>query len=220
MKNHTASLVTAAMLLTVAWMTGCDSGQNQSSSSAGKTVETTLLTTVSSKVEASSETAAAVETELGSQTDGRSNLEFDSYDAFTEAMGEYYPGVVLAAPPQIVSGEWKVTGIYLLTSSEKPFYNYDVITSEGQSLVLTVSHEFQFDSIDAVKAQMQAGSVQLQEDYSGSNWVIGMTNEPSMYVLYGLTGDENLYYTLIGADAEGNSLEPEELQALHDDMRL
>ena len=37
MKKHTASLMTAAMLLTLAWMTGCDSGKTAESSKAATT---------------------------------------------------------------------------------------------------------------------------------------------------------------------------------------
>ena len=57
MKKHTASLMTAAMLLTLAWMTGCDSGKTAEFSKAATTtalettaevvtdaVETTLYT--------------------------------------------------------------------------------------------------------------------------------------------------------------------------------
>lgn len=220
MKKHKA-LLAAAMLLTAAWMTGCDSEQSNSSSDE-KTVETTALTVLSEETTAveESQTDSTAAAESDAQADTQSNLEFDNYDAFLEALGEHYPGVVVVAPPQIVSGEWDVAKIQLLTTGEQPYYDYAVTTPEGQSLVLTVSYDIQFDSIDALKEQCQTGSVEIQEGYSGSNWVIGMMAEPPMYVLYGLTGDESLFYSLIGADAEGNTLTPDDLQSLREAMQL
>ena len=88
-------------------------------------------------------------------------------------------------------------------------------------MALYVSHEMQFDSVDALKAQLKAADGnQVQEDYSGAGWVVCASENPKGYVLYGLTGDESVYYALIGTDAEGNTMEPAELKALHDTMLL
>ncbi len=221
MKKQIVSIAAAAMLLAVASMTGCGAVQQDNSSDVISTDTTSLnLTTEESSAAAETQADSVVETELGSQETGQSNLTFDSYDAFLDAMGTYYPGVVMVAPNQIVSGEWEVMRIELLTSGEQPFYGYTVMTPEGQSLMLTVSGEMQFDSMDALVTQLESSTVQVQDGYTGSNWVIGLTTEPDMYVLYGLTGDESVYYTLIGSDTDGSTLEPTELQTLHDVMCL
>ena len=56
MKKHTASLMTAAMLLTLAWMTGCDSGKTAESS---KAATTTALETTAEVVTDAAETTSA-----------------------------------------------------------------------------------------------------------------------------------------------------------------
>lgn len=223
MKKHTASLMTAAMLLTVAWMTGCDSGKVKQTAADTSSAETTALMVLSGEEKTSAEnqmeTTAAVKSE--SQENGQSNLSFDNYDDFLQTLGEHYPGVAMIAPSQIVSGEWAVKNIELLVSGEQPFYEYTVITPEGDSLLLTVSHEIQFDSVEDLKSQLEAAnSVQIQDGYSGSNWAVCKVENPEAYALYGLTGDESVYYALVGSDADGNTLEPKELQSYHDAMRL
>lgn len=222
MKKHTASLMTAAMLLTVAWMTGCDSEKVEQTGTDISAVETTALTLSSADgASTESQTVSAAATAADSQESGQSNLEFDSYDAFLESLGEHYPGVAMIAPSQIVSGEWTVTKVYLLISGEQPLYEYAVTTPEGDSLLLTVSHEMQFASAEELKSQLEVSdSTQIQDGYIGSSWVVCKVENPEAYALYGLTGDESVYYALIGADAEGNTLEPEELQTYHDAMRL
>lgn len=82
MKKHTASLMTAAMLLTLAWMTGCDSGKTAESS---KAATTTALETTAEVVTDAAETTAAEES---SAADAQ---RFDNYADFAAAMAEQHP---------------------------------------------------------------------------------------------------------------------------------
>lgn len=218
MKKHMGSLVMAAMLLTMAWMTGCDSVKQEqlSQTSVAETTETTAETVVVSEAQTDVEETAPT----GGLDMTQSKQTFDNYDAFLSEVAAHYPGVVMVAPNQIVSGQWEIQRIDLMTSGTQPFYDYVLTTPEGQNLILTVSNEYQFGSFDALREVLTSNGVTAQSGYSGNNWLVGMDEYLGAYVLYGLTGDENTYYTLLGTNTEGTSLEPAELQALHDTMGL
>ena len=80
MKKHTASLMTAAMLLTVAWLTGCDSKELEQPAGTGTAP---ALETVAEPV-----TEAATEAIEATEAAGQS---FDDYAAFAAAMAEQHP---------------------------------------------------------------------------------------------------------------------------------
>ena len=81
MKKHTASLMTAAMLLTVAWLTGCDSKELEQPAGTGTAP---ALETIAEPV-----TEAATEAIEATEAAGQS---FDDYAAFAAAMAEQHPG--------------------------------------------------------------------------------------------------------------------------------
>lgn len=94
MKKHTASLMTAAMLLTVAWLTGCDSKELEQPAGTGTAP---ALETIAEPV-----TEAATEAIEATEAAGQS---FDDYAAFAAAMAEQHPEKTLYTPPESDSAE-------------------------------------------------------------------------------------------------------------------
>ena len=122
MKKHTASLMTAAMLLTLAWMTGCDSGKTAESS---KAATTTALETTAEVVTDAAETTAAEES---SAADAQ---RFDNYADFAAAMAEQHPELTLYTPPESVQQQWEWKSIMLGQTS----YQYEMYSAERQATV-------------------------------------------------------------------------------------
>lgn len=224
MKKHAASLVTAAMLLTVAWMTGCDSGKVEQSSADSDSLETAVETVPASAETVAAEAEAETETTAESQTD-QWETYFETYDAFSAAMAEQYPGVLMCIPPQILSDEWDLQGVTLYQpKDEAPYYLYDMTDLEQHRIHLLVSVTKTYDSIETermdVLAYFAGWGYEVAEAYSTEGYFILQSSETAQNKMFGRTGDGCLYYCLSATDADGVSLEPVELQNLHDAMRL
>ncbi len=215
MKAHAVSLVTAAMFLTAAWLTGCDSTEETATESATRTTqaqETTAMTTIA---------ATTAEAEADSYCDDVTE-HFDCYDAFLTALGEYYPGIVMVAPTPIVQAEWEVTCISL-DYSEKPQYTYEVVDLDGNQVTLFVSHKTadQYDSMEALLEMLYSSdTITVLDAYVGSRWAIVEMDSTGAYIMYGMTGDENLYYTCRAIDVDGVSVSPDVLMEVHDSLML
>ena len=128
MKKHTASLMTAAMLLTVAWLTGCDSKELEQP--AGTGTAPALETTAEPITEAATEAIEA--TEAAGQS-------FDDYAAFAAAMAEQYPEKTLYTPPESVLAAWtwkeiQQETVNLLISMEPLFQNAQEIVDSMADL--------------------------------------------------------------------------------------
>ena len=214
MKQHIVYLAASAMMLTMAWLTGCDSNQAEpSSSTSASTTETTALAV--STVET---TATDVSADADSEESGETKtIYYETYDDFLTGLGADFPGIVMVAPTQIAAGEWEVEYISLTSDDTAPAYTYQITDTDGNRITLTVNHmaSYQYDSMDALLAALPDT---VLEEYTGSRWAI--TDENGAYVLYGLTGDENLYYTLFAEDAAGTVLEPDTLAQLRETLRL
>ena len=122
MKKHTASLMTAAMLLTLAWMTGCDSGKTAESS---KAATTTALETTAEVV------TDAVETTAAEESSAADAQRFDNYADFAAAMAEQHPELTLYTPPESVQQQWEWKSIMLGQTS----YQYEMYSAEKQATV-------------------------------------------------------------------------------------
>ncbi len=220
MKKHIMSLIEAALLLTAAWMTGCDSAKTESEKASTSPVQTTALTQQTGS--ATEAAAATVEATLDAENTD-SAVSYTTYDAFLAALGEQYPGVAMFVPQQLLTEEWPLESVTLCTA-EEPYYVYHMTDSEDHVLCLLVSVSKKYQSFDQLRddvaAELADWDCTMLEDWCGSNWLIAESSLANSRCLYGMTGDENLYYCLSGTNADGSWIEPEVLQTLHDTMRL
>lgn len=220
MKKHIMSLIEAALLLTAAWMMGCDSAKKENGKVNTSPMQTTAL---AQQAGLATETAAAAAETTSDAENTEDTVMYTTYDAFLAALGEQYPGVAMFVPQQVLTEEWTLESVTLCTA-EEPYYVYHMTNAEDHVLCLLVSVSKKYQSFDQLRndvaAELADWDCTMLEDWCGSNWLIAESSLTNSRCLYGMTGDKNLYYCLSGTNADGSWIEPELLQTLHDTIRL
>ena len=132
--------MTAAMLLTVAWLTGCDSKELEQPAGTGTAP---ALETIAEPV-----TEAATEAIEATEAAGQS---FDDYAAFAAAMAEQHPEKTLYTPPESVLAAWTWKAIQLKADG----YQYQLYNAETQETVnLLISMEPLFQNAQEIVDSM------------------------------------------------------------------
>lgn len=231
MKKHITQLIEAAVLLTVAWMTGCDSGKVENPSAKQSAAQTTALAVFPQETTAitMTETAAVIDSDSAETEEANDFVRYDTYDAFLAALGEQYPGVAMYTPPQILTQEWTLNNVMLRRPEDDfAYYEYDIVDAEQSNIKIIVAVELSYNSVEAeqmaVTERMELMAYRMEGNWeiseTGKNWFLMQNRETGECRMYGMTGDENLYYCLAGTDSAGNFLDGIELQTLHEMMRL
>lgn len=203
MNKHTASLMTAAMLLTMAWMTGCDSKELEQP--AGSTTAPALETTAEPVTEAAETTAAEVQQQ-----------SFDSYDAFAAAMAEQHPELTLYAPPESAQEQWEWKTIQMAENT----YQYELYNAEKQetvSILMEIQPTFQ-DAQEIVDSMSQISGVTVTLLDAGC--CLCQWEETGVSALYGITGDMGCNYAATLEHDDGSAASAEELTALRSEFWL
>ena len=123
------------MLLTMAWMTGCDSGKLEQSS--GESTAAPVETTAESVADAPEETT-------GADGSGDNIQVFASSLDFEAAMAEQYPEVLLYEPPESFTAQWNLQQILLLADEKTPFYTQQFSREDAQAGTETVEIQVYF----------------------------------------------------------------------------
>ncbi|MGN1402835.1 MAG: hypothetical protein ACI4XB_00775 [Ruminococcus sp.] len=217
MKKHTASLMTAAMLLTMAWMTGCDSGKVEQTAGDTSSAETTIETTV--------ETTAETIAEESVYEEVITSVEYATYDAFAAAMAEQHPELTMYIPPESVTSTWEWNPITLDTG----FYSYSFHDPDGErtiqiSVLFNETYSDVQEKIDDNQNYTSLSQSEIVEQTTGYyiERILPLESDviEEEYVLHGLTGDFNTYYSLHLWYDDGHVATPDELLALREALRL
>lgn len=205
MKKHTASLMTAAMLLTVAWLTGCDSKELEQP--AGTGTAPALETTAEPVTEAVTEAIEA--TEAAGQS-------FDDYAAFAAAMAEQHPEKTLYTPPESVLTTWTWKAIQLKADG----YQYQLYNAETQETVnLLISMEPLFQNAQEIVDSM-ADMTDVTATLVDAGCCLCQWNDSGEYALYGITGDMGANYIVTLEHADQMPASADELTALRSEFWL
>lgn len=205
MKKHTASLMTAAMLLTVAWLTGCDSKELEQP--AGTGTVPALETTVESVTEAATEAIEATEA---------AGESFDDYAAFAAAMAEQHPEKTLYTPPESVLTTWTWKAIQLKADG----YQYQLYNAETQETVnLLISMEPLFQNAQEMVDSM-ADMTDVTATLVDAGCCLCQWNDSGEYALYGITGDMGANYIVTLEHADQMPASADELTALRSEFWL
>lgn len=220
MKKKTASLVTAAMLLTMAWMTGCDSGKLEQSS--GESTAAPVETTAESVADAPEETT-------GADGSGDNIQVFASSLDFEAAMAEQYPEVLLYEPPESFTAQWNLQQILLLADEKTPFYTQQFSREDAQAGTETVEIQVYFlNSYTSAEEGFQdffqtAGGYTLASTVDQGCCIITDTAQQRS-MLCGITTDSTFLYRVDASrtDAQGTQtgFSETELTALRQELML
>ena len=205
MKKHTASLMTAAMLLTVAWLTGCDSKELEQPAGTGTAP---ALETVAEPV-----TEAATEAIEATEAAGQS---FDDYAAFAAAMAEQHPEKTLYTPSESVLAAWTWKAIQLKADG----YQYQLYNAETQETVnLLISMEPLFQNAQEIVDSM-ADLTDVTATLVDAGCCLCRWNDSAKYALYGITGDMGANYIVTLEHADQTPASADELTALRSEFWL
>lgn len=223
MKKHTASLMTAAMLLTAAWMTGCDSGKVEQTAGNTSSAETAVETTMEIITETTANTEVSVE-----ETD--ESVGFSTYDEFAAYMAEHHPELTLYTPPEEWAQGWETREIVLYDNVYVYHYYKAEQYAVTDGVTITVAYAYQNCESAASMIEQLGGTVTsdpspgycfYEEEMSGPD---GVGNGQMQSILAGITGDFNTLYMLEASHSDTDwNITPyteEELLSLHEQLRL
>ena len=205
MKKHTASLMTAAILLTVAWLTGSESNAPEQRAGTGTAP---ALETVAEPV-----TEAATEAIEATEAAGQS---FDDYAAFAAAMAEQHPEKTLYTPPESVLAAWTWKAHQLQADG----YQYQLYNAETQETVnLLISMEPLFQNAQEIVDSM-ADLTDVTATLVDAGCCLCQWNDSGEYALYGITGDMGANYIVTLEHADQTPASADELTALRSEFWL
>ena len=199
MKKHTASL------MTVAWLTGCDSKELEQPAGTGTAP---ALETVAEPV-----TEAATEAIEATEAAGQS---FDDYAAFAAAMAEQHPEKTLYTPSESVLAAWTWKAIQLKADG----YQYQLYNAETQETVnLLISMEPLFQNAQEIVDSM-ADLTDVTATLVDAGCCLCRWNDSGEYALYGITGDMGANYIVTLEHADQTPASADELTALRSEFWL
>lgn len=221
MKKHTASLMTAAMLLTVAWMTGCDSGKVEQAAVDTSSAESAVETTAETVAETTADTeVSAVEAD--------ESVEFSTYDEFAAYMAEHHPELTMYAPPKTWAQDWETSYIILYDNA----YVYQFRKAEAYSVtdLVTITVMYAYQNCESAASMIeQLGETVTSAPSPGYCFYEEEMTFPDgtsqmQSILAGITGDFNTLYTLKASHSDTDwNVTPyteEELLSLREELRL
>ncbi|WP_295216297.1 hypothetical protein [Ruminococcus sp.] len=145
-------------------------------------------------------------------------VEYNNYDEFADAMTAEHPGVSIYLPPQDSIAGWTWDNIIM----DAGYYQYNFHDSENnRTVMIQICFNEQYDTIQeridqlAPYSSVDSEVVILENDYAVEHYP-----EDGDYALYGLTGTNNVFYTLVVWNDDGNLDTKDDLLALREALEL
>ena len=144
-------------------------------------------------------------------------VDYDSYDEFMAAMAEEHPGITPYTLPQNITSDWTQS-----MRMDTSYYQYNLYDPENdRDIMIQVVFTEHYETIQEHLEEIRPySSVEYETAAGDDHYAVVYYPEDNDYALYGLTGDDHTFYTLVIWNGDGNLDTKEDLISLREALQL